>query len=377
MIDFVNETFDSIETRMIVAWEALTGKTMMPASPERVVVGWVSAAIAQIYEKINFAANQNLLSEASGEYLDALSELYGNFPRPEPRAANTLMTFSVSSAAAADITIPQGTLVSDESGNIVFSTNYAATIPAGQTSVSGIFATCTQLGTVGNGYAIGQINRFYGGFSGVDSCTNTAPTQNGRDEMTDEAYRVYLKEQLAGYSAAGSKRAYEYIAKKANERIIDVCVASPDAGEVVLYALIDADNPTAATSGIKAQILAACSADTVRPLTDTVSVDDPDAVTYAIQFTYYIRADATQSSAEIDSMVSAAVTEFVAWQGSKLGRDINPSKLMQMLMDTGVLARVDITYPVYAALSDGSDGNTPEYATCTSRITTNGGVVDA
>ena len=206
MIDFVNETFDSIETRMIVAWEALTGKTMMPASPERVVVGWVSAAIAQIYEKINFAANQNLLSEASGEYLDALSELYGNFPRPEPRAANTLMTFSVSSAAAADITIPQGTLVSDESGNIVFSTNYAATIPAGQTSVSGIFATCTQLGTVGNGYAIGQINRF--------SCTNTAPTQNGRDEMTDEAYRVYLKEQLAGYSAAGSKRAYETSPKR-------------------------------------------------------------------------------------------------------------------------------------------------------------------
>ena len=377
MIDFVNETFDSIETRMIAAWEALTGQTMVPASPERVMVGWAAAAIAQIYEKINFAANQNLLSEATGEYLDALSELYGDFPRPEARNATVLMTFSVDSAAAADITIPQGTLVSDESGNIVFETTYPVTIRAGQTSVSGVLVTCTQPGTIGNGYAPGQINRFYGGFSGADSCVNTGTSQNGRDEMTDEAYRVYLKEQLAGYSAAGSKRAYEYIAKKANERIIDVCVASPDAGEIVLYALIDKDQPTIATSGIKAEILAACSADTVRPLTDSVSVEDPELVNYEIRFTYYIRSDAPHSSAEIDSILLNAVRDFQVWQGSKLGRDINPSKLMQILMDTGVIARVDLTSPVYAALSDGSDGNAPEYARCTGVIRTNGGVIDA
>lgn len=377
MIDFVNETFESIETRMIAAWEALTGRTMMPASPERVMVGWAAAAIAQIYEKINFAANQNLPSEATGEYLDALSELYGDFPRPEARNATVLMTFSVDSAAGSDITIPEGTLVSDASGNIVFATNYDKTIPAGQTSVSGVLATCTQPGTIGNGYAPGQINRFYGGFSGADSCANTGTSQNGRDEMTDEAYRVYLKEQLAGYSAAGSKRAYEYTAKKSNERIIDVCVASPDAGEVVLYALIDKDQPTIAPSGIKAEILAACSADTVRPLTDSVSVEDPDLVNYEVRLTYYIRSDAPQSSAEVDSMVQAAVAEYIVWQGSKLGRDINPSKLTQMLMDTGVIARVDMTAPVYAELSDGSDGSAPEYARCTGVIRTNGGVVDA
>jgi phage-related baseplate assembly protein len=377
MIDFVNETFESIESRMISEWEGLTNKTMLPASPERLIVGWVASAIAQIYEKINFAANQNLLSEATGEYLDALAELYGNFPRLPPLPAYTLMTFSLDSAAVSDVTIPSGTLVSDESGNVVFETTYQTKIAAGQTSVSGIYVRCTQNGTIGNGYAAGQINRFYGGFTGADACTNTATTQGGRDEMTDEAYRAYLKEQLSGFSAAGSKRAYEYIARKANERVIDVCVASPDAGEVVIYAMIDAENPTLAPSGIKAEILAACSADTVRPLTDSVSVADPDPVNYVVQITYYIRSDAPQSSAEIDSIVSGVVAEYVRWQGSKLGRDVNPSKLSQMIMDTGVIARVDMTYPVYAALSDGSDGSTPEYAYCTGRILTNGGVVDA
>ena len=377
MIDFVNETFDSIEARMIAAWEALTGKTMLPASPERVMLGWITTAITQIYEKINFAANQNLLSEATGEYLDALSELYGDFPRLEPLPAYTLMTFSLDSAAASDVTIPAGTLISDESGNIVFETTYNATIAAGQTSVSGIYVRCTQNGVIGNGYIAGQLNRFYGGFSGCDSCTNTTTTHGGRDEMTDELYRAYLKEQLSGFSAAGSRRAYEYIARKANERVIDVCVTSPDAGEVVIYALQDADSPGPATSGVKAQILAACSADTVRPLTDSVSVEDPEPANYVIQFTYYIRSDAPQSAAEVSSIVSSATTEYIVWQGSKLGRDINPSKLMQMLMDTGVLARVDITTPTYAALNDGSDGNAPEYAHCTGRIVTNGGVVDA
>ena len=377
MIDFVNETFDSIESRMISEWEDLTGRTMLPSSPERVIVGWVASAIAQIYEKINFAANQNLLSEATGEYLDALAELYGNFPRLPPLPAYTLMTFSLNSAAVSPVTIPAGTLVSDESGNIVFETTYAATIAAGQTSVSGVYVRCTQTGTIGNGYTAGQINRFYGGFSGADSCTNTATTQKGREAMTDEAYRAYLKEQLSGFSAAGSRRAYEYIAKKANDRIIDVCVVSPDAGEVAIYALIDADSPGPAMSGIKAEILTACSADTVRPLTDSVSVADPIASNYEIRFTYYIRSDAPQSAAEISSMVSSAAAAFRVWQGSKLGRDINPSKLMQMLMDTGVLARVDITYPVYAELNDGSDGNAPEYAYCTGSILTDGGVVDA
>lgn len=379
MIDFVNETFESIESRMIAEWEDLTNKTMLPASPERVIVGWVASAIAQIYEKINFAANQNLLSEATGEYLDALAELYGNYPRLPPLPAHTLMTFSLNSAAVSPVTIPAGTLVSDESGNIVFETTYPATIAAGQTSVSGIYVRCTQDGTIGNGYAAGQINRFYGGFTGADSCANTATTQGGRDEMTDEAYRAYLKEQLAGFSSAGSKRAYAYFAKKANDRIIDVCVTSviSDPGDVTIYALIDADNPGPATSGIKAEILAACSADTVRPLTDAVYVSDPVAVTYEVRFTYYIRSDAPESAAEIANIVSAVVAEYVAWQGSKLGRDINPSKLMQMLMDTGVLARVDITYPAYDALDDGSNGNAPEYARCTGIVSTNGGVVDA
>jgi phage-related baseplate assembly protein len=239
--------------------------------------------------------------------------------------------------------------------------------------------TCTQVGTVGNGYAIGQINRLYGGFAGVDACTNTAPTQGGRDEMSDDEYRAYLKDKLNSFSVAGPRSGYEYVAKSADERISEVCVVTPSAGAVDIYALID-DGVTPASlapSSIKTKILAACNADTARPLTDSVSVKDGGEQTYSIEFTYYVRSDVTLNSAEIAAVLNQAISDYQIWQAAKFGRDINPSKLTQMLMDTGLLTRVNITHPVYTELNDGSDGNAPEHARCTSSIGTNGGVENA
>ena len=51
--------------------------------------------------------------------------------------------------------------------------------------------------------------------------------------------------------------------------------------------------------------------------------------------------------------VQAAVDKYIAWQCGKLGRDINPSKLISLLMQTGV-KRVDLTSPVFTHLQDGN-----------------------
>lgn len=379
MIDFVNESFETIEARMIADWEARTERSLHPASPARVMLAWFAAGLAHAYEQINNAANQNLLSGANGEKLDALAEIYGSFPRPQPKAAITMMVFSVNEAAASDILIPSGTMVSDASGTVVFATSYDVTLPAGSTSTGPVLVTCTQTGTVGNDYAIGQINRIYGGFSGVDACTNTSPTQQGRDEMSDEAYRAYLKDKLHSFSVAGPRSGYEYVARSANERISEVCVVTPSAGEVEIYALIDdkAYPATIAPDGIKAEILAACNADRARPLTDHVSVKDGAERTYSIEFVYYVRSDVTMNSSEIDAAIQKALDSYKIWQAAKFGRDINPSKLTQMLMETELLTRVTINSPVFTALDDGSGGNAPEHARCIGSVAMNGGVEDA
>ena len=71
--------------------------------------------------------------------------------------------------------------------------------------------------------------------------------------------------------------------------------------------------------------------------------------------------------------VAAAVARYKAWQSEKLGRDINPSKLTEMVMETGV-KRVEIRQPAYTVLSDGSRGVVPDLAVIGSTTIINGGV---
>ena len=82
-------------------------------------------------------------------------------------------------------------------------------------------------------------------------------------------------------------------------------------------------------------------------------MEDAEVVPYDIDFTYYIPQRSTRSGADIQAAVQAAVDEYVQWQRGKLGRDINPSKLHALLMQTGV-KRVEIISPLFTHLRDGS-----------------------
>jgi phage-related baseplate assembly protein len=87
---------------------------------------------------------------------------------------------------------------------------------------------------------------------------------------------------------------------------------------------------------VKTQVLETVSEKRVRPLTDFVHVKDPEPVEYNISAKYWIRnADAAKAQSIIDSVESAA-QRFIAWQKNKLGRDINPSFLHQLIMECGV-----------------------------------------
>ena len=133
--------------------------------------------------------------------------------------------------------------------------------------------------------------------------------------------------------------------------IADVVANSPTPGIVKVYVLMDGG--TLAGEEIKSKVLAACSADERRPLTDLVFVEDAEIVPYDIDLTYYIPRHSTRSGTEIAAAVHQAVDSYITWQSSKLGRDINPSKLISLLMQTGI-KRVDVRSPVFTSLRDGN-----------------------
>ena len=122
-------------------------------------------------------------------------------------------------------------------------------------------------------------------------------------------------------------------------------------------------------------MLAACSADEVRPLTDQVFVEDAEVVSYDIDFTYYIQTGSAASAADIAAAVQMAVDEFNAWQCARLGRDINPSRLINLLMQTGI-KRVELRAPAFTVLRDGGDKTVPQVASFGTAAIVNGGYED-
>ncbi len=155
--------------------------------------------------------------------------------------------------------------------------------------------------------------------------------------------------------------------------ILNVSIESDDAGCVNIYALMDDGSPAGET--IKDLILQACNDNNARPLTDKVSVADPETVEYDIDLTYYLDRESSLSASQIQAEVEAVVSEFVAWESGKLGRDINPAKLISMLMSTGI-KRPEVRAPIFTRLRDGRDNSIPQIAKLRNKSITAGGYED-
>lgn len=371
--EFVNTDPEAIEIALTTLYEEITGDSVLPASPIRLFISWVTDALAQILAMINYAANQNIPSQAVGINLDALGELYFGKKRPQAVPASVTMRFSISEAQASSVLIPKGTRISVSNDDIVFATEADAYVPIGSTTVS-VHAICQTAGEDGNGYLPGQVTELVDPFPYYLSCTNTTTSDGGADAATDDEYYALMVASQDAYSTAGAIGSYQYWAKSVSTNIADVVVTTPTAGTVKLYVLMN--DGTIASPEVKTAVLAACNADEVRPLTDHVEVLDPTQVNYNITLTYYISKTATQSAAEIQTAVDAAVERYKAWQAGRLGRDINPSTLIGMLMEVNGVKRVNLTAPAFTILADGSDNSTPALAKAGTVTVTNGGYED-
>lgn len=369
---FVSTDTDALVAQMVAAYERITGTSVQPASPEKIFIQWVVSIILQERVLNNYTGNQNIPSRAEGSNLDALGELFYVTQRPIAQPAVCTERFHISQAQAAAVLIPAGTRVTDASSTLIWETTADAYIPIGSTYAD-VAVRCQTAGVVGNGYAAGQLNTIVDLFDYYDHCENTTVSDDGANEATDEEYYDLMRSSMDGYSCAGATGGYIYFAKQVSTEIADVVANRPSDGCAALYILMN--DGSIATTEIKNAVLAACNPAEVRPLTDNVSTADPEQVSYNVSFVYYIPRNTSLSSADIQMAVNAAVEQYAAWQCGKLGRDINPSHLIGLLMQTGI-KRVALTSPTYIALRDGSDNTVPQVAKLGTVTATNGGYED-
>ena len=343
-IDFVDVDAAKVEEALFSAYTAITGRTLGQADPIRLFILFVADVIIRLLNKINDTGKQNLLKYSTGDNLDNLAA-NAWVTRIPASAATTTLEVTLSDARGNETIIPAGTRVSPES-NMYFATDAALIIPAGETTGT-VSATCTTLGTSGNNYNPGEINQIVDPIAYVASMVNTTKSEGGADVEADDALRERVWEAPEALSVAGPEGAYKAKTKAINSAIVDVNVDSPSPGVVQIAPLLtDGGIPG---EELLEEVETALSAKEVRPLTDHVVVIAPTAVTYDIDATYYIDEDADATT--VQANVAAAVAGYTAWQRAKLGRDVNPSRLTQMLMSVPGVKRVIVTEPVFTGIS--------------------------
>ena len=350
-ISFIeNKTIDQVRQEMVADYESFiseaTGQTV---SLERSSVHRMElyAAAAQIYQAMQYIdrqGKQSILKYSYSDFLDNLAIFKGVTRNPATPATTTLR-FTLSAERDTATGIPQGTRVST-AGSIYFSTDVYAEIPAGSTTVD-VPATCTVAGTDGNGFAAGELATIVDPIPYVASVTNTTATEGGAEIESDDdlAERVFLAP--GAYSTAGPEDGYLYHAKAYSAAIGDVVATSNQAAGTVDIVFIMADGSTPGEEMIEG-LEGYLQGKTIRPMTDLVRVAAPQEVQYTINLTYYINRSDSAKAVTIQAAVAQAVADYQTWQRA-IGRDINPSKLVAMVMEAGA-KRVTVTAPTYTTV---------------------------
>lgn len=329
-------------------YEQITGKkiTLARADPYRVMMLACSQVIYQGLQQVDKAGKMNFLKYAYGDYLKNLAALKKVFEN-EPEKASVKVKWKLAEARESATPIPAGSRITADYA-VYFETEDYTEIPAGETEIT-VIMYCTEAGEQGNGYMAGELSVMVDPVAFIESVANTETTAGGTGVESDQsiAERTYLAP--SSFSTAGPDDAYVYHAKDLSPDVGDVVPTSPTPGVVdIRFILKDGSIPS---ETMIQQMQAHLQQRSKRPLTDKVQVAAPDVVTYNTDFTYYINASDTGSAMQIQDQVAQAVKDYQLWQGTGIGRDINPDELLSFLKKAGV-KRATIREPVFKVLTE-------------------------
>lgn len=361
-LNFTEIDTDKLNTQFLEQIEESTGELLYPGDPRRIFTEAFVYALSVAISAANEQCKGRLLKYAKGYQLDALGARF-RCERLQPQPAMLELKFSLATSRPNDITIPAGTTVTADN-KVLFATNEAVRVRAGELEVDGVKATATVGGLVTNGVPVGAVQSFVDKVPYVTGVVNTTESsggsagepypmeidpENGDDGTGDEHYRERIGLAPASFSTAGSALSYEYHARTASANVEGVKVLSEQyAGRTDIY--ITEKGGTDPTEGTLAAVSAAVNKPGVRALNDEVTVQAPEAVRYDIELTYYVeQANESTAVKEIEG-AGGIIDQYNAWQQGEIGRNIDPQKLTSMLRDS--CHWVDVVKPSRVTISD-------------------------
>ena len=353
-LQFIETDAGQIYDFIMYVLENKVAEELYPGDERRIFGEALVSLVVALYSTINDSERQATLRYARGEVLDALGEFAGVY-RIEAIPATTTIRFSLKEAITQNIIITKGTRVTSDYTRY-FATTETVVLQAGSLYVD-VDAQSTEGGSDYNGIPVGEINVLVDLIAYIDSVSNTSVTSGGGDVEDDEDLRERIRLSPANRSTAGPKNAYKYYAISADATIADVYVDSPTPGVVVITPILYGGGIP--NQDVLDRVLAACSADDVRPLTDKVEVSAPTTQSYDIELTYYTTASNESTVIQNIEGEGGAIDQYIYWQGSSLDRNINPDHLRKLILcpEDGEgnhligAERVVITSPEYMELN--------------------------
>lgn len=354
-ISFIdNATLEGIQGELITdfqkRYEEITKETMTlaPADPFRLILYACCLQLYHAMQHIDNAGKQGLLKYSYGDVLENLGALK-EISRLPGAAATARLRFTLSAQRPSVVLIPAGSRVT-AGDQRYFETTDNLEIPAG--SLAGeVNARCKEMGVIGNGYNIGELNVLVDPIAYVAKVENVTVSSGGAEREDDDnlAERIYLAP--ASYSTAGPDDAYEYWVKTFDPAVEDVRVESPTPGTVDIRFVLQGGELPGTT--IIEELQKYLMQEKIRPLTDNIVVQAPDVENYTLDFTYYINNSDRGQAALIQDNVADAVKEYNLWQRVSIGRDINPDQLRKLIISAGA-KRVEIRQPEFKKIKSTS-----------------------
>ena len=350
-VDFLEKDPDKILAEMLSHISDKTGQEYERADPRRKFVEGLAAYISFEHNRHDFALKQNLLAYAEDNALDLKGDELQT-PRLEETAAKSTFKLKLNENRTTTLVIASNHRF--KLANTYWENSETIVIPVGVNEFE-FEVVCTEVGTIGNGYLPGEEVTAVTPLAFVTTIENVLVTSGGADVEENDPYAERIRIAPEKFSTAGPELAYAYFALSASQDITDVKVDNPDPGVTrILVLLKDGELPQ--QQHLDA-VLAKCSASDVRPLTDHVIAEAPNVDTYNISVQYWLPKSVEAMANLLIPKIEERFNEFLTWQKSKIGRDINPTELSDRLKNidesTKGAARVDIDIP-YTVIPDDS-----------------------
>lgn len=351
MLDDEGVTLEGIQEEMIAdyqdAYERYTGEeiTLFPANPKRLELNVVAGQIYQVYEFASYLFNQNFIRYMEDDVLWNWGANLG-FAGSNLCAAVCTLEFGIDEALDYDVEIPIGTRAT-AGDDVYFATEESCIIPSGE--LTGIVAaSCTEKGSIGNDYVIGQLNMLADPVVNISYVKNIDVSAGGGDEYSGDELREKVFLFPSTYSVAGPQDAYVFYTKLFSKDIIAVnVVTDKETATVEIYIMLSGGNVPDAVYCKK--VLDYLTSLKRFPDTDKVEVYAPEVIEYELVATYYISSTNKDTEKVIRESVEEAAEAYVQNQYENLGYDINPDIFKEYARVAGA-KRTEVLSPLYRRL---------------------------